>query len=120
MTLRQRQSLFALLMAKLIAHAYELGYEVTLGEAYRSPEEAARLAKAGKGIARSLHCDRLAIDLHLFRDGVWLTKTEDHRELGEWWEGLHADCRWGGRFMDSQGRPKPDGNHYSMTYNGRA
>lgn len=111
MTLRQRQSLFARLVPRLIDRAYELGFEVTLGEAWRSEFEAARLSRLGAGIARSLHCDRLAIDLNLFRGGVWLTKTDDHRPLGEWWEQQHEDCRWGGRFGD--------GNHYSLSHQGR-
>ena len=112
MTLRQKQSLFARHVAALIAHAYAMGYEVTLGDAYRSPEEAARLSKAGKGIATSLHTQRLAIDLNLFKDGHYLTSTEAHRPLGEWWEKQHELARWGGRFKD--------GNHYSFTHGGRA
>lgn len=114
MTLRQKQSLFAHHVAKLILHAYAMGYEVTLGDAYRSPEEAARQAKAGRGIATSLHTQRLAIDLNLFKDGHYLTSTEAHRPLGEWWEKQHELARWGGRFT------RPDGNHYSFTHGGRA
>jgi hypothetical protein len=110
-TLREKQSLFAALVADLIDEAFQRGFEVTLGEAYRSPEEAARLAKLGKGIAQSLHTSRLAIDLNLFRDGVYLSSTESHRPLGEWWEALHPLCRWGGRFKD--------GNHYSLEHGGR-
>ena len=120
MTLRQRQSLFVRLVGQLIARAHEAGYELTFGEAHRPKEQAARMAQQGKGIANSLHTDRLAIDFNLFRDGVFLTTTEDHRPLGEWWEQLHPLCRWGGRFKDSQGRSKPDGNHYSLSYDGRA
>lgn len=112
MTLREKQSLFAALAANLIDHAFALGYEVTLGEAWRSPEEAARLAKAGKGIANSLHTQRLALDVNLFRDGQYLSSTESHRILGEWWEKQHPLCRWGGRFND--------GNHYSLSHGGRA
>ena len=114
MTLRQKQSLFARHVAALIAQAYAMGYEVTLGDAYRSPEEAARLSKAGKGIATSLHTQRLAIDLNLFKDGQYLSSTEAHRPLGEWWEQQHELARWGGRFK------RPDGNHYSFTHGGRA
>jgi hypothetical protein len=112
-TLRQKQSAFAALVAQLLLRAIELGYEVTLGEAYRSPEEAARLAKGKKGIVRSLHCDRLAIDLNLFKNGQYLTSTEAHRPLGEWWEQQSdvVTCAWGGRFGD--------GNHYSMAHGGR-
>jgi hypothetical protein len=112
MTLREKQSLFASLVAELLRQAQTLGFEVTFGEAYRSPEEAARLAALGKGIRNSLHCQRLAIDLNLFRDGVYLSSSESHRPLGEWWEARHELCRWGGRFHD--------GNHYSLTHGGRA
>lgn len=119
MTLRQKQSLFVRLVADLIRHAESLGYELTFGEAWRTPEQAARNAAAGTGIRNSLHVDRLAIDLNLFRGGVYLARTEDHRALGEWWEKQHELCRWGGRFKDSQGRPRPDGNHYSLAHGGR-
>lgn len=111
-SLREKQSLFAIHVAKLILKAAELGYEVTLAEAYRSPEEAARLAKLGKGIKTSLHTQRLAVDLNLFKDGKYLASTEDHRVLGEWWEAQHELARWGGRFRD--------GNHYSFTHGGRS
>jgi hypothetical protein len=108
-TLRQKQSRFAQMAARLIQQAQAMGYEVTLGEAMRSPQEAVRLAGAGRGIARSLHCDRLAIDLNLFKDGQFLAATEDHRPLGEWWESIGG--AWGGRFRD--------GNHYSLAHEGR-
>ena len=111
MTLRQKQSLFVGLVARLIQFAETSGYALTFGEAYRSPEEAARLVKAGKGILKSLHISKLAIDLNLFRDGVYLSATASHRPLGEWWEQQHPLCRWGGRFND--------GNHYSLEHEGR-
>jgi hypothetical protein len=56
----------------------------------------------------SLHYDGLAVDIDLFKDEIYLEKTEDHKVFGEFWESLHPDCRWGGRFGD--------GNHYSVTY----
>ena len=115
MTLREKQSLFAELVAMLLVMAHDLGYAVTLGEAYRSPEEAARLAKLGKGIKTSLHTQRLAIDLNLFRDGKYLTASEDYRPLGEAWERLSQkpdyECCWGGRFGD--------GNHFAISHNGK-
>jgi hypothetical protein len=111
-TLREKQSLFVLLVAQLIIEAHRRGYELTFGDAYRSPEEARRLSLLGIGLRNSLHCSRLAIDLNLFKDGTFLASTEDHRPLGEWWEQQHALCRWGGRFHD--------GNHYSLTHEGRA
>lgn len=113
-TLRDKQSAFVMLVAGLIFKAWNDGYQLTFGEAYRSPEEAARLAAAGIGIVGSLHCHRLAIDLNLFKDGVYLSSTEDWRPLGEWWESCStADvtCCWGGRFED--------GNHFSIAHEGK-
>lgn len=109
MTLSQAQRKFARMIADLIIFAYDAGYELTFGEAYRTPEQAALNAKRGKGIARSLHTDRLAIDFNLFKDGRYLTSTEAHQPLGEYWESIGGT--WGGRFGD--------GNHYSLSWGGR-
>lgn len=97
------------MVAHLILKAEEMGYEVTFGEAWRSEEEARRLAANRQGIKRSLHCDRLAVDLNLFIDGVWFRETRHHLQLGEWWESVGG--AWGGRFGD--------GNHYSLAHEGR-
>jgi len=110
MTLGEKQRQFTLLVCQLIHWAYDHGYELTFGEAYRTPEQAALNAKTGAGISNSLHTKRLAIDLNLFKDGQWLQKSEDHLPLGEYWETLGGT--WGGRFS------KPDGNHYSMEHEG--
>lgn len=109
MTLQKKQSIFAGMVARLILKAMELGYEVTLGAAYRTPAQAAANAANGKGIKNSLHTERLAIDINLFRDGKFLTGNADHKPLGEWWESIGGS--WGGRFGD--------GNHYSLAHNGR-
>ena len=111
MTLRENQSKFARMITQLLIKATELGYEYTLGEAYRPPEMARIYAKDGRGITSSLHCDRLAMDLLLFRNGVYLTKSADYQQLGEFWESLGGS--WGGRFS------RPDGNHFSLAYGGR-
>lgn len=114
MTLREKQSIFANMVAELIFQAQSMGFAVTLAEVYRSKEEAERLHKLGKGIKNSLHTVRLAIDLNLFKDGKYLDKTEDHKLLGEWWEQQSfgdIKCAWGGRFGD--------GNHYSFEHEGR-
>lgn len=103
--------MFARLLPRLLDKAHELGFEITLGEAWRPPETAAHYARTGKGIGNSLHGERLAIDLNLFRNGAYLSSTESHRALGEWWERQHPLARWGGRFND--------GNHYSLEHNGR-
>ena len=114
MTLREKQSLFALLVSHLIQYAHANGYDVTFGEAWRSPEEAERLFQLGKGIRNSLHTIRLAIDLNLFKDGKYLHKSEDYAFLGLYWESLgddKLDTVWGGAF--------DDGNHFSIEHGGR-
>lgn len=114
MTLREQQSLFVRLVGVLIEWAYQQGYELTFGEAYRTPEQAARNALIGVGTRNSLHVERLAIDLNLFIDGVFQHDSAAHKPLGDYWKSLHPLCRWGGDFK------RPDGNHYSMTRGGRS
>jgi len=96
MSLQPKQSEFARAVALLIQYATHLGYEVTFGDAY-----AVRGHKEG-----SFHYKRLAIDLNLFFEGEYLTSTEAHLPLGEFWESIGGT--WGGRFTN------PDGNHYSF------
>lgn len=103
-TLRKKQSRFVESVAFLIVFAKLKGYELTFGDAYRDP-------RCGYGHPESLHQIRLAVDFNLFREGVYLTSTEDHRPLGEFWESLGHGHRWGGRFAD--------GNHYSIEHEGR-
>lgn len=110
--LHDKQAEFSLMVAALITWAYEQDYEITLGEAYRTPEQAALNATTGSGIANSLHTKRLAIDLMLFRAGVYLTKSEEYKALGEKWKSLSPLNRWGGDFS------KPDGNHFSIEHEG--
>ena len=108
-TLREKQSRFALMVARLILHANELGYQLTLGDAYRDPRVFGAMGAAvGYGQARSAHKQRLAIDLNLFKGGEFLSGTAAHRPLGEWWEAQGGV--WGGRFHD--------GNHYSLEHGG--
>jgi hypothetical protein len=107
MTLSQRQRLLAKLLPRLIDFAYEHGYEITLGDAYRDPRVHGPMGmKLGYGHKDSNHKNRLAVDLNLFKGGVFLQTTADHSPLGTYWEGLNPLCKWGGRFND--------GNHYSI------
>lgn len=110
-TLREKQSRFAQMVAALILKAKELGYEVTLGEAYRTPEQAALNARKGSGISNSLHTIRLAVDIQLFQSGKYLDQSEQYEPLGVWWESIGGS--WGGRF-----KTRPDGNHFSLEHNG--
>lgn len=112
MTLSEKQAKFTVMVAKLILWADEHGYKLTFGEAHRTPEQAKRNAAAGKGIANSLHTQRLAVDFNLFINGKYQTATEAYKPLGEYWESLGGS--WGGRF-----KSRPDGNHFSLEHEGR-
>jgi hypothetical protein len=112
MTLREKQSKLVKMLAELLDFAHTRGYEFTLGDAYRDPRLHGIVGvKVGYSSANSLHKDRLAIDLNLFKDGKFLTETKDHEPLGLFWESIGG--AWGGKFAN------PDGNHYSLEHNGR-
>ncbi len=112
MTLGDKQRLFSMLLAELVLWAYDEGYEITYGDFYRDPRVHGQVgSKQSYSSSASCHKSRLAGDLNLFKDGKYLTSTEDHRPLGEKWESMNELCRWGGHFND--------GNHYSFEHNGR-
>jgi len=89
------------MVALLVLHAEQLGYEVTYGDAFRSP-------RVRYGLKTSLHRSRLAVDLNLFKGGRYLSSTKAHEPLGLYWESIGGT--WGGRF--------DDGNHYSLEHRG--
>lgn len=108
-TLGQKQRRFVKMVAKLIDFAHANGYELTFGDAYRDPRLHGEMGvKKGYGHSKSNHKIRLAVDFNLFKDGKFLTTSEDHKPLGEYWESIGGT--WGGRFND--------GNHYSLEHNG--
>ena len=97
MKLSQKQQIFSLRLAEFIVWCFENGYNVTRGEAYRTKDQQAIYVVAGKSeTMESKHCIRLAQDLNLFIDGVYITDKELYRPLGEKWESLGGT--WGGRF----------------------
>ena len=102
MSLGKHQEKFSRMVPRLLDKAHELGYEVRLGHCMRCRD-------CPTGRKTSLHKDKLAIDINLFKDGVYLRQTSDHQELGEYWESVGGT--WGGRFND--------GNHYSLEWQGR-
>ena len=116
-------------VANLIIKASELGYQLTGDELERSQVEAwinalpancTLIAQTedgkeshywekvgGKGIQRSKHIQRLAIDLNAFRNGKLCNTVEEYRLLGEYWESLNPINRWGGKFSS-----RPDADHF--------
>ena len=107
------QEEFAQSAARLILKAAELGYGVTLGEAWRTPQQAQWDADHHTGIVHSLHMERLAIDLNLFKGGRYLEEPEPYVELGAWWKSLGPLYRYGGDFEHLK-----DYDHFSITPDG--
>jgi hypothetical protein len=107
------QEEFAQSAARLIQQAVTMGYTVTLGEAWRTPEQAQWNADHGTGIAHSLHIERVAIDLNFFQDGILIRDGSVLKKIGEWWKALGPMYRWGGDFHHL-----PDGNHFSISPDG--
>jgi hypothetical protein len=104
--LGDKRKLFTKCLASLLRRMLEDTMEPMLG---RDGE---------KHMSNSLHYDGLAADIILTQDGIIYDKTEDHRKYGEYWESLHEDCFWGGDGKKNDGL-KHDGNHYSVTYQGK-
>lgn len=115
MTLEEKQGEFAKSLVKLLTWIEVNGYTVTLGEAYRPDWVAKEYAARGMGTVNSLHTKRLAIDLNLFLNGVYLIRKEDYKPAGEFWESLSTpdvQTRWGGRFWPI------DVDHFSVEHDG--
>ena len=109
MSLRKKQSIFAINFAHLIIYAEKQGYEVTIGEVYRWSRVQKFYIKIGVSwTLNSQHSKKLAGDLNLFKNGRYLSKSDEHRVLGKYWESLNIYNVWGGRFKD--------GNHYEMRH----
>ena len=122
MELNLKQRIFSFNVGRLLAWIYANGYEVTFGEAYRTPEQQALYLKSGKTkVATSQHQNRLAIDLNLMKtpnsDYGYIADTSAYKAIGDYWVSLHEDNRWGGDW-DKDGlitdEKFHDGNHFEM------
>ena len=93
------QSMFAKNVCLLIQFILAQGYFVSLGEAWRPETTANYYAQHGLGIAHSLHCNRMAIDLIIHDSkGTFIQKGEIYTLSGQYWEFLDNRNRWGGNF----------------------
>ena len=99
MTLKQKRVKFSKMFALLFPYCESMGYEPAFGDVK---------CKTGH-MKNSLHYLGLAGDLVLYKEGKYLTSTEDYKFAGEFWETMGGS--WGGRFND--------GNHFSIEHNGK-
>jgi len=102
MSLSRIQCRHTLNIARLILRADELGWAIKVCGWNRTLAEQKENVATGKSnTMNSPHLELRATDLVLFtREGVAICEGEAFRPLGEYWESLGKECRWGGRFHD--------------------
>lgn len=98
--LLQKQFKFTEMLGELILYAYRNGFTLTLGEGFVS---------SGTGHMKgSLHYIRLAQDLNIFKDGVWLQDGTGLDVLHDFWDSLGGAKRI-----------EKDLNHFSVEWAGK-
>lgn len=113
MTLRESRCAYSVCIAELVLFAVAQGYEVALDE---GTERITKKDPTSDHMPGSLHHIGLAQDLLLYLNGVYLTDSKQYTFLGLFWKELGVNkglplC-WGGDFA------RPDGNHFSLSWNG--
>ena len=99
MSLVAHQATFLDHVCQLVQKAKELGFVVTGGELYRTPEQQQIYVKTGRSkTMNSYHLRRLAIDLNFFKDGKLCYDIEALRPVGVFWESLDTKNSWGGNW----------------------
>ena len=105
----QHQVIFTQNIARLTEYIFSKGYKCTLGESFRTHEQALWNAQKHIGVVNSNHCYRLAIDLNLFdSNDKYLHDSKEYTQFGEYWEKLNPFNEWGGRWKNG------DSNHFEM------
>ena len=106
MTLRENQVAFSLDFLKLQIYLKENGYEWSYGEAYRTMKQQEwYFAEGASKTMNSMHLKRLAIDLNIFKDGVYLLDKAHLQAIGDYWESLSPENQWGGNWKSFQDTP---------------
>lgn len=102
LSLGKQQELFSRDLSKLLIKAFELGYEIRMGEGERPLAMQEIYVRTGKSkTLNSQHIKKLAHDLHFFKDGQICYP----QELGDYWESLSKENRWGGNWKSFKDKP---------------
>ena len=99
--------IFTLNIANLIHFAATKGFGLTFGHAWRTLDDQERLYQ--KGLTQTLestHLSRLAVDFNVFEGDRLCLEWKKIKILGDHWESLHPNNRWGG---DWNGNDLKDG-----------
>ncbi|MDB4575358.1 M15 family peptidase [bacterium] len=85
MRLGQHQEAFSRDLVRLLAEAHRLGYEVRIGEVFRTVEQQKLYIRQGRSkTMNSMHLKKCAADLHFTKDG----RVCYPEELGKFWNAL--------------------------------
>ena len=98
MRLSERRRIFSRNIALLILYGHGIGLECAIDD-----------AKRPRTNNYSLHPDGLAVDLVMYKNGVYQRNPGPYQPLGDFWLSLHQDNEWGGRWA------KRDANHFEMS-----
>jgi hypothetical protein len=106
LSLRQQQSLFTVDLVSLIRWLYEEGYEVSIGEVQRAPEQQAYNVRMGRSqTLDSMHLYKCAADLFVFKNGTLLSTKSELQFAGNKWESMSAANTWGGNWNSFKDTP---------------
>ena len=100
MSLGNKRRQFSQMVALLIQYAHFLGYECAIDYVKRCED-------CQVGHDRSLHKQGLAMDLHLYLEGEYVTTGLPHADLHDFWD-----------LIGGAKRINADMNHYSLAHGG--
>ena len=102
MTLGEHQQAFSRDLYKLLGKAFELGYEIRIGEVERTVEQQKIYVQTGRSkTMNSNHLKKCAADLHVVKGGELCYP----QELGDYWETLDPINSWGGNWKSFKDKP---------------
>ena len=102
MTLGEHQQAFSRDLVKVMSKAFELGYEIRIGEVERTIEQQKIYVQTGRSkTMNSNHLKKCAADLHFVKAGQLCYP----QELGDYWETLDPINSWGGNWNSFKDKP---------------
>lgn len=106
MILFAEQAAFLLDVCKLVKLATELDFLVSARELGRTPEQQQIYVRTGRSkTLASNHLRNCAVDLYFMKSGKLVLNKSDLQPLGDFWESLHPNNRWGGNWRSFKDLP---------------
>jgi peptidoglycan L-alanyl-D-glutamate endopeptidase CwlK len=101
MSLGKKQEIFSKNLHLLVAHIYDLGFQIRRGECHRPYFMQQHYVRTGRSkTLKGRHPQKMAADLFIFKDGKWISSKEELQGIGDYWESLDCENEWGGNWTD--------------------